>query len=295
MAEEVVKKLTKILEDTYNGGNYPKEQKYLFFGQEDYNVWDETAESIALNSKYGTDSASLVLFINKVADGVQAWIDINQPGREVIIATFAYNRTLKPPVQYNSDGSMKRDANGNPIPADESVKLRDNVAIRFAALTEMNYFESIEENSNEVVKDYLDGWNALGRTMTYFYSVYFCDHYVNVNNLSALPETYKYAQEVGVESIYDQYLSNGKMTPCFNHYRAYLQSNLMWNVNADVEELTDKFFNQYYREASTIMRNYLNEVISAYDNYSSSYVWNRRLSRLGSTERKHRFVKKIRF
>ena len=269
LVNEVVGKLTAILADTYNGGNYNKEQKYLFFGQEDYNEWDESSASLALYNTYKTDAASLVKFINQVADGVQAWIDVNQPGREVVIATFAYMKTLKPPVQYNANGSMKRDGSGNPIPADDSVVLRDNVIIRFAALSEMNYFESIEDSANSTIQDYLDGWKALGRVMTYFYSVYFNNHYVNANNLDAFPETYQYAEEIGVESIYDQYLSSGKMSPCFNHYRAYLQANLMWDVNANVSELTNRFFNHYYRDAASIMKNYLDEVKAAYANYAS--------------------------
>ncbi len=250
LAEEVVKKLTAILVDTYNGGNYPKEQKYLFFGQMDNWNWDETDASEELENKYGSKSAALILFINEVADGVQAWIDVNQPGREVIICTFAYQQTIQPPTKNLQD-----------------MKLRDNVCIRFAALYEMDYFKSIEDEANAKVKEYLDGWNALGRTMTYFYSVYFCNYYVNVNNLDALPETYRYAYEAGVEAIYDQYLSNGKMSPCFNHYRAYLQANLMWNVDADVEELTDRFFAQYYRDAADIMRTYLNEINAEYDEH----------------------------
>ena len=268
LAEEVVKKLTNRLVETYNNGNYPKEQKYLFFGQEDNWYWDQSISSSVLYNTYQTNAAALVKFINRVADGVQAWINANQPGREVIIATFAYGPTLKPPVKYTANGTVKRNSNGNPIPADDSVKLRDNVIIRFASLSETNYFEPIDSSANRITKDYLDGWKALGRVMTYFYSVYFCNHYVNVNNFDSLPATYKYASEIGIESIYDQYLSNGKMTPCFNHYRAYLQANLMWNANADVGELTDRFFNHYYRDAADIMKNYLKGIKSAYANYA---------------------------
>ncbi len=265
LVDEVVKKLTKILEDTYTPEAYAEEQKYLFFGQEDNGQWDRSPESLALYEKYGTDSASLVLFINQVADKIQAWVDENQPGREVIVATFAYGQTLKPPVQYNSDGTMKRDANGDPIPADDSVKLRDNAIIRFASLSETNYFESLEDESNKIIRDYLAGWNALSKTATYVYSVYFVNHYVNVNNFDSIQPSYRYQKEVGVEYIYDQYLSNGEMTPCFNHYRAYLQANLMWNVYADVEELTDRFFAQYYRDAADIMKQYLTEIKLVYE------------------------------
>ena len=270
LVNEVAKKMETYLESSYQPDVYAEEAKYIFFGQEDYPVWDKSAESVRLYNKYGTDAASLILFINQVADKIQAWVDENQPGREVIITTFAYGPTLDAPVK-KENGEVVRDASGNVVLIDEEVKLRDNVCVRIAPLQEMNYFESFEHASNKKVKDNLEAWAALGNVQTYFYSNYFCNQYVNVNNFDSLQANYQFAKKIGSQVAYDQYLSTCKNSPAFTHYRAYLQTNLMWDVNANVAELTDKFFANYYRDAADIMKQYLTEIKIVYkDRYEKN-------------------------
>lgn len=263
LVNEVVKKLTVYLEDTYDPEVYLEETKYLFFGQEDYNVWDKRDESLRLYNKYGTNAASLILFVNQVADKIKVWVDENQPGREVIITTFAYWQTLDAPVK-KENGEVVRDKDGNIVLIDESVKLRDNVCVRIAPLQEMNYFESFNHEDNKKVKDNLEAWAALGNVQTYLYSNYFCDQYVNVNNFESLQENYKFVRDLGSKVCYDQYLSTCKNSPAFTHYRAYLQTKLMWNVDANVEEITNNFFENYYRDAADIMKQYMLEIKMVY-------------------------------
>ena len=266
--EVMFEKFIPYLEKSYLPENYKEEQIYFFFGQEDYWGWCRCANCKAEYEKYGTDAAVLVKFINKVAEKVEAWVNENQPGREVILSTFAYQDTEKPPVKYDSSNNIILDENGKAIPIDESVRLRENVMVRLAPI-EANWYESFAADSNKYTQNVLEGWSALGKVALYLYSIGFSSHYAQFNNFNSLQETYQYVKEtLGAEHCYDQYLSTGKGYPAFNAYRAYLQSNLLWNVYADQEKLTKDFFNNYYREAADIMLRYLDEVRVLYmDNW----------------------------
>ena len=48
--------------------------------------------------------------------------------------------------------------------------------------------------------------------------------------------------------------------PGFAKLRDYINSKGMFDVNSDYNELVDKFFKYYFREAAPVMRKYFNEV-----------------------------------
>lgn len=268
LVETMVSEFIPYLEESYLPENYKDEQIYFHFGQEDYWGWCRCEDCKAEYEKYGTDSAVLVKFTNKVAERVQSWISANQPGRKVIITTFAYQDTEKPPVKYDENGKLIRDKNGKPIPIDESVRLRDDVLIRLCPI-DANWYESFAATSNERTQNVFEGWAELGACAVWLYSIGFESYYAQFNNFNSLQPTYQYTKEVlHAQTAQDQYLSNGKGYPAFNAYRAYLQTNLMWNVYADQEKLTKNFFKNYYRDASDIMLQYLDEVRVLYmDNW----------------------------
>ena len=268
LVDAMVSEIIPYLEESYLPENYMEEQIYYHFGQEDVWGWCRCEDCKAEYEKYGTDAAVLMKFTNKVAEKIEAWVNENQPGREVKISTFAYMDTEKPPVKYDGNGKILRDENGKAIPIDDSVRLRDNVIVRLAPI-EANWYESFAADSNAYTQNVLEGWSALGECVLYLYSIGFSSYYAQFNNFNSLQETYQYVKEVlGANHCYDQYLSTGKGYPGFNAYRAYLQSNLLWNVYADQEELTRNFFNNYYREAADIMLTYLDELRVLYmDNW----------------------------
>ena len=268
LVDAMVAEFIPYLEESYLPENYKEEQIYFHIGQEDYWDWCRCEDCKASKETYGTDAGVLVKFINQVAEKIEIWVDENQPGREVKISTFAYMSTEKPPVQYDENGNLLRDDNGDPIPIDESMRLRDNVVVRLAPI-DANWYESFAAESNLTTQNVLEGWHELGECIVWLYSIGFSSQYAPFNNFNSLQETYRYVKdELQSKLCQDQYLSQGKGYPCFNAYRAYLQSNLMWNVNADQEKLTKNFFKNYYRDAADIMLQYLDELRVLYmDNW----------------------------
>ncbi len=216
--------------------------------------------------KYGSDSASLIKFVNKLADKIKVWVKTKQPNREVKLCIFAYQPTKKPPVLFNEDGSLKRDANGKAIPVDHSVVLRDNVVVRLAPI-EANWFVPFDEKENQWVADLFDGWSAIAKNITaYVYSNNFFSQYANLNNFDSLKANYQFLKKYNCKHVYDQFLTSGHLSPCFTNYRMFLQSNLLWDLSLDVDALTEEFFENYYKDAKEPMLKYFNELKEHYKN-----------------------------
>ena len=270
LVDTMVAEMIPYLEQSYVSEISNREEGYIFvFGQEDYWGWCRCSNCKAEYEKYGTDAAVLFKFINQVAEKIEIWGNENQPGREIKICTFAYMDTEKPPVKYDGDGNLVRDENGKPIPIDDSVRCRDNVIVRLAPI-DANWYESFAADSNKYTQNVLEGWKALGECIVWLYSIGFSSYYAQFNNFNSLQATYQYVkEELGCLVCEDEYLSKGKGNPCFVDYRMYLQTQLMWNVYADQEQLTKNFFKNYYRDAADIMLKYLEELRLVYmDNWA---------------------------
>lgn len=252
----VFENLIPYLVDSYKPESYREEAIYLQFGQEDYREWDESEKTMAAYQKYGTHSALLIQFVNRLADKVADWVEKNQPGRVVYLTTFAYLDTVRPPVLFDENDRLKRDKNGNPIPVDESVRLRENVVVRLAPI-DSNWYEPFTAESNTKNREELEGWESLGKTTLWVYGTNFHAMYANLNDFNSIQPNYQFYKKLGVQHLYDQFFSVGKGSPCFRDWRMYIRSKLAWNVDLDAEQLTDDFFHNYYKDAAKYMREYM--------------------------------------
>lgn len=259
----VFENLVGYLVQSYQKETYREELIYLQFGQEDYREWDESEGTMAAYKKYGTHSALLIQFVNRLADKIARWVDEHQKGRVVYLATFAYLDTVRPPVLFDKNGRLQRDEKGNPIPVDESVRLRDNVVVRLAPI-DSNWYEPFTAESNTKNREELEGWASLGKTTLWVYGTSYHTMYANLNDFSSIQPNYQFYKKLGVQHLYDQFIAIGRGSPCFRDWRMYFRSKLAWNVDLDAEKLTDDFFQNYYKDAAQYMRRYMEDVKAVY-------------------------------
>ena len=260
----IFKNLVAYLEESYKDDNYFEELTYLQFGQEDYDKeWDESEKTLKAYEKYGTHSALLIKFINRLAEKIEKWVNENQQGRTVYLSTFAYLQTMKPPVKYDENGYLIRDKNGNAIPIDESMRLRDNVVIRLAPI-DSNWYEPFTAESNRKNREMLEAWASLGTVTLWVYGTSYLTNYANFNDFNSIQPNYQFYKKLGVKHLYDQFTNSGRGSPCFRDWRMYFRSKLAWDVNLDAEKLTTDFFEKYYKDASSYMRKYMEEVKVVY-------------------------------
>lgn len=233
----------------------PVDEKRLmiFIGQEDVFVWCSCPKCAASKKKYGTDSAVLIKFMNKLAEKIDAWIAENQPGREVVYMFFAYHCSLTPPVEMAPDGTIR------PYDNDQSLILRDNVYPWIAHLAS-GWSDPIEEDDS--FKYIIEGWDALANKIC-FYS--YCFHsrqqYVNFDNLNSLQQNLQLLKEYDTFYFMDQGGLQEPDSPTFVAYRAYITYKLIWDVNANVQVLKENFFANYYDDASEWLMKYLDELL----------------------------------
>jgi hypothetical protein len=188
-------------------------------------------------------------------------LDENERGREVIVSTFAYTSTEKPPV--------KLDENGEYVPVDESVILEKNAGVRIAPI-DTDYARSFYDAVNEAYAANFRGWASLTDNITVWnYNTNFSFYFVPFCNFNTIQDNYRFLSENGVSAIMEQ--GGGKQIG-FIALRNYVYSKLMWNAEENFESLLNNFFDNYYQDGAFGMRKYFDEYRSWYNVIEDQYT-----------------------
>lgn len=255
-AEEREKMITEVARVMIEYLKQFPDRDIITFTQEDRTFWCTCDACAAENQKYGTDSAAVIKFTNEVNRKVRTWMTTEEGrpyARDLSILFFAYYSTVAAPVTKTADGYK---------PIDETVKCDDGVSVFYAPI-EMDYTSSINASVNDEYRDNLLAWSAISdKIFVWFYSTNFKANYlIPYDNFATMQELYKFAKSVNVEMLYDQsQASQAGGATAFYIFKEYLTAKLEWNVSLDVDELTDRFFKNYFGEASVPMRKMYDEI-----------------------------------
>lgn len=229
---------------------------------------------------YGTLGGAMLSFTNDVAEKINAYIDENDPGREFNLIVLAYGEAIQAPVQ-RKNGSYVLDSKGKGIPEiryefnekGEKTAVKDEngdpvklvcergVGYEFAA-SAANWIHSFYEAENREYASAVEAWAGLGSSNLYIwsYEISYYQYLYPYNNYQILLDNFKYFKEFGGYYIYPEGTWENRNNPGFAKLRDYINSKGMFDVNSDYNELVDKFFKYYFREAAPIMRAYFDEV-----------------------------------
>lgn len=266
------------------------DKKLISMMQEDTQTFCECDSCLEMKARYNDSyGASLIIFLNGVAERVESHYDKEGRERAFDILFFAYHETNKPPVTYNG-------ATDKYEPCDDKVILNDHL-IPYFAETRGDYTRDYydRESVNAPIADNFRGWAALSKRVYFWmYSTNFNYYLIPYNSFDSTQATYKFAIENKVDYIYDQNQSNqtGSATG-WSWLKIYLYSKLTWNVDQDMNGLIDKFMANYFGPAAKTMRgvfndwklwaNYQNSVLgcsganSIYHEMLDKSLWNRQL------------------
>ena len=221
----------------------------ISFSQQDNTDWCECEECSASYRKYGTHSAVLIQFINKLYDRLEPWLVEND--RHVTLSFFAYLQTEDAPVKIE---------NGKYVPIDESVVCKENVGVMFAPIG-ADYSKSFADPSNSSEYENLAKWEVLTKKMyLWSYQTDFRAYLCPYNTFNSMQANYKLAYLNNTFWLLDQQQSWQNNCTAFNIFKYYLASKLAWNVNEDISELTDRFFDNYFGPASSALRQLFEEL-----------------------------------
>lgn len=245
-------------------------------------------------SLYGTPAATCIYFMNDLNKLVQAHIEENEPGRVLNLTFFAYHDAEPAPVERVKRvdelgnviwGEALTDANGNYMPLKRYAMDEER---QFIKDENGNYVYETDENGNHVYlkcDEHVSPWLApiYSKFTSSFYSeknksyaqnvalwytvsddVYvwiygtnFCYYLFPYNTWSPVVETYRYLKECGVSYAWNQAQERNEST-AFAHLKDYIDSKFMLDVNANYDEVINNYFDRYYLEASSYMRQLFN-------------------------------------
>jgi hypothetical protein len=235
---------------------------YIHLGQEDTGTYCTCAKCTETAKTY-KNSGLMMHFVNKVADGVQAYLDEHDPDRIFYLATFGYQKTEEGPANY---------INGKWVPIDETVLPRKNVMIMIAPIYACSAHAHTAK-CNESLEKIFGSWMAVakGQIMMWIYNKIFCDYFIPFNNFSTFVNYYEYLDvEIGTYKVYHQ---GNKETQAggMQELKCYVQSKLMWDRTLNMDDLIDDFCANYYRDAGDYYREYYDLVRMSYERWMVEY------------------------
>ena len=222
----------------------------ITFSHQDTMSWCYCKGCAEVKSKYGANSATAILFINDLANRVEAWMETpeGQPyARDFKITFLAYTTTEAAPVLYDE----KTDTF---TPVDDAVKCGKHVQVMFAPIN-MDYQNSIYSEVNSSYYKNFRAWRVLCDEFNiYSYHANYDDFFSFFDTFEQLQEFYIFAANSNTNWLYDlgQNAQGGGATG-WNTLKEYLISKFGWNVNYNFDELVDKFFKAYYGPAADVM------------------------------------------
>ncbi len=183
-----------------------------------------------LNMKEGTPMGSILPFINRVADEFP----------DKIISTLAYWYSEEPP---------------------KNVKPADNVSIMLCPISikrDQPLYESSNSKNQKFTKN-IQGWSEISdRLFIWDYVIGFNHLLMPFPNFFVQQENIKFFIEHDVKGIFSQ--GNRDVGGEFAELRAYLLAKLLWNPDANVDEIINDFLGGYYGEAAPFIRQYIDEM-----------------------------------
>lgn len=199
--------------------------------------------------QYGV-SGYLVRFINRVIKAIDEWREENNIERDFYYTTYAYTTgTIIPPVNENKDGTYTI--------KDESCRPDEKLYMRITPLYPICYSHSWEDescSSSKKINGYIKGWRAISdHFFVWDYDCSYRCYFMFFDIWDALQENLQLYKEIGVTNIQRQ-STTGSTFRSFGALLGYVSSELMWDVDADMNALIDNFFTNYYKNGAVYMK-----------------------------------------
>lgn len=209
------------------------EASIISVSQNDVGKWCQCEKCKALDDAEGSPCASLLRFVNTIAEAIEA----DHPN--VRIDTLAYQYTRKPP---------------------KTIRPRSNVIIRLCSIEccFAHPLATCESEANRRFRDDIIAWQPVAPLLyVWDYTPNFAHYQQPFPNFNALQANVQFFVAHGVKGLFEQgnYSPGGfgEMGPL----RAYLLAKLLWNPDTNLRQHQDEFLSAYYGKAADSIRAYL--------------------------------------
>ena len=270
LEQEVFKELKwRILAD--------ETRDYIPFHLNDGGGWCSCAKCRENDDRYDnstiSDTANVLLFMNKLGKDIKEW-NRTEPalaGRNLKLVFISYGHITAPPLKTDANKNPVKDEQGNYIPYSEEYVLEDNVIVQLACFggdvmdvggnDQANFYSEIGRNETSI--DRINKWKAVTNQFLFWvYSAMFSNYMSPFEVAGTRADTYKILYNNGALLVFDNSRYDTPYSSDWGVFEDYIYSQSMWNVNADFDELKQKFFKNYFGIAA-------NTMLSFYDDYRS--------------------------
>lgn len=191
----------------------------------------------------GTDSASMIDFVNRVAAAVR------EEYPDARFETLAYQDTLTPP---------------------ENLEIADGVVIRMCPINGcvLHDFGDPLCRENAKFSKALNGWAKLTENIYMWnYSTDFQYYYALFPNITSLQKRYQYFRDNNVVAVFDNGCGDNLPAGEFHELKTYLVLKLLWDPDTDIERHISEFCAAYYGEAGSDVVEFINKFEKSVNGY----------------------------
>lgn len=228
--------------------NYIKKNptaKYFMIGQEDNRAFCTCEACQHKSEEYGCSSkvsGLIVLFLNDVIEKVENIMkksnDLVNLNRDIRYVFFGYYQSIKP---FDSD----------------KIIPNKKLYIEFAPI-ELDFAKDFYNGTtNAELRTCLEKWDEIldGRIIVYSYDINYKNFLMNFNNFGSFKPYLKEYQKHHVKYFYSQGAVINNVAGLTN-MRLFVESQLLWNVEQNYEDLVHEFMEHYYKDASDSLELY---------------------------------------
>ena len=202
--------------------------KVFSVSQNDWRNYCTCPECRKLDEAYGTPAATVISFVNRLAD------DIREDYPDVLLHTFAYQYTKKAPLGLHA---------------------AENVIVRLCNI-ECSWGSPMEEqskkNPDSAAAGFIENLNHWGKLCDHLYiwdyACNFRNYLLPFPNYKTMPENMRTYHKNGVVGVMQQGNFAYGETPALADLECYLGAKLLWNPYRNEDEIIDEFIRGVYGE-----------------------------------------------
>ncbi len=220
---------------------------YVLFQLMDNRSWCACSACVAMEQQYGAKSTSVLIMSKMLRDSIKQKMEAEGDNREIYVVPMLYNAIEDVPV-------IKDEATGEYRLSDESLDFSGVIPL-WAAMSAKVHAKPWQDEANAAAVEILNKLDcAFESFWIWDYGVDFRDYFVPYNIFDNLEEDFQFLQKYNISLHLYQLDHMGSNCSGFGGLKAYLLTQLMWNADQDVAELTDKYFAHVYGDGADALR-----------------------------------------
>ena len=204
-------------------------------------------------------SAQNIRFMNELAKRILEEYTVEngyEHARYVYVYLFNYGMTSACPVKYDSNGSPVLDKNGNYQIFDDTLDISENLGVLYCYSFHTSYDVNGEYDKTTLTTiDKIKRWLTISDHFAFWaYSTHFTNYFVPYDSVQQLQDTCKFVKENKGQMYYNMAQHDMRTPVDWGRLESYLEAKLSWNSNADLGMLINDFFDNYFKDAASVMK-----------------------------------------